>query len=374
MSDDLLPTETLERLSRQEGVDTRPILVRVLTDLFIQKDVHTPDEVARYEELVSGLLDVVGVDARAAVARRLADDARAPSRLVERLIADDVAVSTPILSRFPGIQRETLLAVALDGGPAEASAVASRLDVDSDLIRILARHADDLVVETLAANGAARFGDHVLAALVERAGRAPGVAAALLRRTDLDPAALAPLYLEADPDLRAKIRAALEEKPLRSAAARPTRDLDVLDAAMLTAATETGKGGLIAEALGTSLLLRPDDAARLANEPSGEAFVLMLRAAGVDSDLVARAILVAQPEIAVSVVRFFHLIEIAETTSRASAGAIVTALVGDGARAARPVRHEPALDPSGVMERAGAARTTAAPRPAARPEIRRTLG
>ena len=374
MSDDLLPTETLERLSRQEGVDTRPVLIRVLTDLFVQKDVHTPDEVARYEELVSGLLDVVNIDARASVARRLADEPRAPSRIVARLIADDVAVSTPILSRFPAIPRETLLAIALDGGPAEASAVASRLDVDVDLIRILARHSDDLVVETLAANAAARFSDHVLSALVERAGRAIGVAAALLRRTDIDPAALAPLYLEADPDLRAKIRAALEEKPLRSAATRPTRDLEALDAALLIAATETGKGGLIAEALGNSLSLRPDDAARLSTEPSGEPFVLMLRAAGVDSDLVARALLVAQPEIAVSVVRFFHLIEIAENISRATAGAIVTALVGDGARAARPVRYEPALDPSGVMERAGAARTTAAPRPAARPDARRTTG
>lgn len=368
MCDDLLPVETLERLSRQEGVDVRPILVRVLTDLFVQKQDHAPEEVARYEELVSKLLDVVNVDARAAVARKLADEPRAPRPLIDRLIADDVTVSAPILSRFPGVPRQTLLALALDGGPVEAAAIASRADIDGELVRILAHHPDELALETLAANPAAKPGETTLAALVERASRSPALAAALLRREDIDLAALGPLYLHAEPARRAEIRHALAARPGRLAvAARAQKSSEAVDAAIAEATAHTGRGPLIAEALGDALGLKPDDAARLATESSGEPFALMLRAAGVDGDLVARAFLVSQPAIATSVARFFELVEIAETTSRSVAAELISALAGNALRSGA-ARHEPLFEPLGVMERAGAARSSqAARRPVARP-------
>lgn len=373
MSDDLLPMETLERLSRQEGVDTRPILVRVLTDLFIQKETHAPEDVARYEELMLQLLDVVGVDARAAVARRLADEPRAPRSVIDRLVVDDIAVSAPVLARSAVVPRDALLAIALDGGVAEAGAAANRADVNEDLVRILAFHADDLVVETLAANPAARFDDATLAALVERAKRAPGLAAALLRRADLPPLSLAPLYLSAGPTLRLAIREALAARPGRPGQQRLAGDFEALNAAIAKAASEPGTGHLIAETLGGALGLRPDEAARLSTEASGEPFVLMLRAAGVDSDLVARALLVSQPQIAESVVLFFHLVEIAETTSRAVAAELVAALTEETRKPAQ-ARREPLLDPSGAVERAGSARPAQTRRGAARPDAQKARG
>jgi uncharacterized protein (DUF2336 family) len=355
MSHESLPVETLERLSRQEGVDVRPILVRVLTDLFIQKPDHAPDDIARYEELVSQLLDVVNVEARAAVARKLAGEPRAPRSLIERLIADDVAVSAPVLSRFPDVSRQTLRALALDGGPAEAAAIASREDLDSDLIRLLARRPDELVLETLVANAAARLTGSTLGTLVERAAGSPALAAALLRRDDLDAVALCPLYIHADPARRAAIREALASRPGRIGSLRSFGGADALAAAINEAAAHEGGGRRVAEAIVEALELRPDDAARLVAEPSGEAFVLMLRAAGLDSNLVARALLVAQPEIATSVARVFALVEIAETTSRSVAAEVISALIGGPAKHVTP-RHEPLFEPTGVMERAGAAR------------------
>lgn len=375
MSDELLPVETLERLSRQEGVDARPTLVRVLTDLFVQKDHHSAADVARYEDLILPLLDVVPADARAAVARKLADDPRAPRAVIERLAADDISISAAVLSRFPLLPQEALLAIAIDGAAGEASAVASRSDIDHDLVRTLAHHPDDIVLETLAANPAAKLGELTLHRLVDRASRSPALASALLRREDVDAGALAPLYLQADPDRRAAIRASLDVRPGRLAAsARPYRRSKALDEALVTAAAETGKGHLIAEALAEALSLKPEEAARLATEPSSEAFVLMLRAAGVESHLVARALLVAQPDVAQSVVRFFALVDIAETTARPVAAEIVSALAGHVSTAAT-ARYEPMLDASGIMERAGAARP--APnvrRPIARPETQRSRG
>lgn len=372
MSDDLIPIETLERLSRQDGLDTRPILIRVLTDLFVQKADHSADDVARYEELAGGLLDVVGPDARIAVSRKLADEPRAPQSLIERLLADEPAVSSPILARFAEAPRHVLMSRAMDGGPVEAGAIASRADLDADLVRLLAHHRDELVLETLAANPAARIASTALAALVERARDTPALASALLRRDDLDAAALTPLYLSAEPAGRAAIRAALSARPGRPAP-RGGRGAEAVEAAIAEAAAAEGKAALIAEALGEALRLKPDDAARLATEASGEPFVLMLRAAGVEADLVTRAILVAQPEIATSVVRVFDLVDIAETTSRGVAAEILAALTGETERSAAP-RHEPMFDQSGVMERAGAARPAAQRRPASRSTDQRQRG
>src|SRR3954449_11871936 len=62
----------LMMLSRREGVDIRPTLLRVLTDLYVQARTHTPDEERQYVELTSRLIDQVDDATRAAVRARLA--------------------------------------------------------------------------------------------------------------------------------------------------------------------------------------------------------------------------------------------------------------------------------------------------------------
>ena len=49
----------LMTLSRREGVDIRPTLLRVLTDLYVQARSHTVDEERQFVELVSRLIDQV---------------------------------------------------------------------------------------------------------------------------------------------------------------------------------------------------------------------------------------------------------------------------------------------------------------------------
>jgi uncharacterized protein (DUF2336 family) len=358
MSAELLPVETLERLSKLEGVDVRPILARVLTDLFVQKPHHAPDEIARFEELVLQLLDVVDQDTRAIVARKLADDSRAPPAVIARLLDDAFSVSAPLLARFPHVPRQILLTLALDGGPVEASAVASRAELDDDTMRLLARHPNDQVLEALAANPSARPGEAILAVMVARAIAAPALAGALLRRDDLDAAALAPLYLHADPDRRIAIRRALELRSSRPGIGRALRRADAVDAALVEAATHEGRAPMITDALADALALKPADASWLSTEPSGEGFVMMLRAAGVEVSGVGRALLLARPEIALSVAQFFALVDVAEATPRVVAAELLDALVGRVAPKAAAVRHEPLFEPLGVAERAGAARAS----------------
>ncbi|MGB7076774.1 MAG: hypothetical protein WBD53_06260, partial [Xanthobacteraceae bacterium] len=51
----------LSRVGLRGGVDMRPTLLRVLTDLYVQKLTHTVDEERHYTELALRLLDAVDV-------------------------------------------------------------------------------------------------------------------------------------------------------------------------------------------------------------------------------------------------------------------------------------------------------------------------
>ncbi len=75
----------LAGLADRTGVDIRPTLLRVLTDLYIQKSTHTPHEDQHFSELALRLIDVVDDSTRAAVASRLKKHPRTPAAVLTRL-------------------------------------------------------------------------------------------------------------------------------------------------------------------------------------------------------------------------------------------------------------------------------------------------
>src|SRR6201996_6376035 len=75
----------LMTLSRREGVDIRPTLLRVLTDLYVQARAHSADEVRQFVELTSRLIDQVDDATRAAVRARLAIYPSTPVEILRRL-------------------------------------------------------------------------------------------------------------------------------------------------------------------------------------------------------------------------------------------------------------------------------------------------
>jgi uncharacterized protein (DUF2336 family) len=72
-------------LACRDGVDIRPTLLRVLTDLYVQKPSHSSDEEVQYVELALGLIGGVDAATRAAVASTLERYPAAPAAIVERL-------------------------------------------------------------------------------------------------------------------------------------------------------------------------------------------------------------------------------------------------------------------------------------------------
>jgi hypothetical protein len=96
--------DQLARFGPRAGPDMRPTLLRVLTELYLQKPTHTADEERHYTELALRLLDAVDTGTRAAIAERLARYPSPPMRVIERLAGDlpefAAWVHTPV-TRFP---------------------------------------------------------------------------------------------------------------------------------------------------------------------------------------------------------------------------------------------------------------------------------
>ena len=92
------PIDGLVDLACRDGVDVRPTLLRVLTDLYVQKPVHSAEETTQYVELATGLIDTVDDATRAAVAASLSHYPAAPAAVLARLgLAERIPAAHPAL-------------------------------------------------------------------------------------------------------------------------------------------------------------------------------------------------------------------------------------------------------------------------------------
>src|SRR6202167_1972500 len=86
----------LMTLSRREGVDIRPTLLRVLTDLYVQANAHSADEERQFVELTSRLIDEVDDATRAAVRARLAIYPGTPAEILKKLGLKPASSDQPV--------------------------------------------------------------------------------------------------------------------------------------------------------------------------------------------------------------------------------------------------------------------------------------
>ena len=117
--------EGLFDLADGNGVDMCATLLRVLTDLYLQRPIHTPEDEHYYTELALRLIDATDVSERAALAARLASYPSAPRPVLERL-ARDVEVAGPILEHLPYPRSAEPKAIAEAAGGVYAEALAPR--------------------------------------------------------------------------------------------------------------------------------------------------------------------------------------------------------------------------------------------------------
>jgi hypothetical protein len=92
----LASLDGLADLGLRSGADMRPTLLRILTDLYVQKFRHTPEEERHYTELALRLLGAVDVPTRTAVAARLARHLSPPLLVLQHLSRDLPEVAEPL--------------------------------------------------------------------------------------------------------------------------------------------------------------------------------------------------------------------------------------------------------------------------------------
>ena len=86
----------LVELANRDGIDIRPTLLRVMTDLYVQKQQHTQQEQQHYTELALRLIDLVNAGTRAIVATKIAGYPTAPAVVRQRLLKELIAIKAPI--------------------------------------------------------------------------------------------------------------------------------------------------------------------------------------------------------------------------------------------------------------------------------------
>jgi hypothetical protein len=315
-------------LARQDGVDVRPTLVRVLTDLYIQRRGHSLEEEHRYTELALWLLAAVDVPTRLAVAHKLADYDEAPHLVVRRLARDTYEVAEPVLTRSARLPSEDLLAIIKDFGPRHAAAIGRRNNPGQ---------ADETAGAPAPsiAEATAMPGD---AAPVTEA--APVTDAAPV--TTATPVPEASALVETKPAAAAKSTVALGDYFLNAGSAERRLLLANLEDGTLTPAeqafaadTEGVVRELEAAALGRkpdefirglerALRIVPDKAHQIVHDDTGEPLLVAMKALAMPSDTLLRVLLFLNPVIGHSVERVFDLVNLFDRFSAEAAHHLVS--------------------------------------------------
>ena len=323
-------------LARRDGVDVRPTLVRVLTDLYVQKSAHTRDEEHRYTELTLWLLSGVDIPTRAAVAKKLAAHGQAPRAVLRRLARDVFEVAEPVLKGSAVLTSEDLLAVIRDFGPRYAGAIGARDRPDAPAADPPAERS---AVEAIGA------GDDAVAdrASPEVHAGEPSDADADLSDPVVDkrePVGIGEYFLHAGSSERRLLLANLEdgtlgasEKTFAAVSEDAIRRLEA--AAMQRRPDEFVRG------LELSLRIPAHRAQQIVHDDTGEPIVVAAKALQMPSDILLRILLFLNPVIGHSVERVFDLVNLYDQLSAEAALHLVSSWQNALASDRRTARYQP---------------------------------
>jgi hypothetical protein len=296
-------------LSRREGVDIRPTLLRVLTDLYVQTPAHTADEERQFVELTSRLIEQVDDATRAVVRGRLSVYPGTPAPIMRKLGLQQAHPEqrVPLAARIP----EQPPAPPPARPPTEAQLRLSALSMQPN-----------------------------------------------------DAAEISAMFFSAAASERALILHNLAEAPLKPAAritaARTARAIETLEMAAFAADTEN-----FTLELGEALILPARIAAQVVNDPGGEPLACAMKALGMPGAVFQRVLMFLNPEFGASVNNVYRLSRLYDRLSERSALIMLAAWRGATVAVTR-AKYQPALyDDERQRARSAPAQTRPAVQPGA---------
>jgi uncharacterized protein DUF2336 len=262
-------------LSRRHGLDIKPTLLRVLTDLYIQKPTHTADEELQFTTLVLRLLDVVDPPTLAIVKDKLAAYEGAPIAVLRHLFGGNVpALPSPAPARRDQVGQAPTPAFPRAAPSQQASG------------------------GTVAADATESF-------------------------------------FAADPAERRRILARLDN--VETAVPMPSSPADTQSAIRrLEEAALGGRPGDFIRELEAALRISRETAQHIVNDPTGEPVVVAAKALGMPLSVLQRILLFVNPAVGHSVRRVYELSALYDEISATAARCLVTRWRGTAPAASRP--------------------------------------
>ena len=298
----------LMTLSRREGVDIRPTLLRVLTDLYVQTHVHSDEEARQFVELTSRLIDQVDDTTRAAVRARLSIYPATPPEVLKRL---------GLKPQIPG--QRVPVADAIPASPLAPPPVKPPTEAQLRMASNLSMQPKD----------AAEIND---------------------------------MFFAASASERALILHNLSDTPLRASAripaARAARSVEALEMAAFVGDIEN-----FTLELGETLILPSRIAVQVVNDPGGEPLACAARVLDMPSPVFQRVLLFLNPEFGSSVNYVYRLSRLYDRLSERSALVMLAAWRGSTMAVTR-AKYRPTLYDD---ERQRARAAPAQARPAVQP-------
>ena len=281
----------LMTLSRREGVDIRPTLLRVLTDLYVQANAHSDDEERQFVELTSRLIDEVDDATRAAVRARLAVYPGTPAEVLKKLGLKPASPDqrVPLAQEIPQLDSRSAAAAPPVKAPSEAQL----------------RMASNLSMQP---KDAAEIND---------------------------------MFFRASASERALILHNLADTPLQASAripaARAARAIETLEMAAFAADVEN-----FTLELGETLILPWRVAAQVVDDPGGEPLACAAKALDMPGPVFQRVLLFLKPEIGTSVHTVYRLSRLYDRLSERSALIMLAAWRGSTMAVTR-AKYRPSL-------------------------------
>ncbi|WP_298259149.1 DUF2336 domain-containing protein [Bradyrhizobium sp.] len=300
----------LMNLSRREGVDIRPTLLRVLADLYVQTSTHSEEEARQFVELTSRLIDQVDDATRAAVRARLALYPATPAPILNHL---------GLKPSHPEPRKPLAREIHASSSAAQEPAATSR----EPHLRMTSN----------------------------------------LSMQPADAAEISGLFFGAGSAERAVILHNLSETPLKPSprvpASRAKRAIEALEMAAWIADLEN-----FTLELSETLILPWKIATQVVNDPTGEPLACAAKALGMPGVVYQRVLLFLKPEIGSSVHMVYRLSRLYDTLQERSALIMLAAWRGSTLVVTR-AKYRPTLyDDERGRARSAAAQTRTASQPA----------
>lgn len=310
----------LMKLSRHEGIDIKPTLLRVITDLYVQTSTHSFDEERQFVELTSRLIDNVDDATLAAVRSRLATYPNTPREIRRKLGLPP-----------PSYPRRTQAPPLQPGLEDDVTSAGEGVDIE----------------------------------IVDAPPIAPAFAERALPTLSMQPhdaSSLNDMFLGANSKVRAEILHSLIEAPLKPSVRvdprRAARAITGLEQAAMIADTAA-----FTTELADALILPAAAAAQIVSDPQGEPLACAAKALAMPGEIFQRVLLFLNPSIGSSVMEVYRLSRLYDNLDERAALIMLAAWRGAAVAKTR-AKYRPVLYDD---ERHGARNASSPARPVAQP-------